>query len=117
MDQQDRNQSSPRNYVTAEQKFKIIKEHLTTKTGATEICKKYGIGSSQFYKWLEQFYEGALAGFDKSKRTQSGGVSATAQTKIEEQKREIERMREVVLEIAAENVQLKKTPGALLLRK
>jgi transposase-like protein len=117
MDQQDRNQSSSRKYLTSEEKFKIIKEHLTTKTGATEICKKYGIGSSQFYNWLEQFYEGALAGFDKSKRAQSIGANSAAQVKIEEQRREIERMREVVLEIAAENVQLKKTPGALLLRK
>jgi transposase-like protein len=48
-----------RNY-TPEQKYKIVKEQLTTKTGIAEITKKYGISSSNFYRWQEEFFNGAL---------------------------------------------------------
>ena len=46
---------------TPDQKFKIVKEQLTTKTSVTEICKKYGIHPSLFYKWQERnFYQEPL---------------------------------------------------------
>lgn len=101
--------NGPRKYLTAKEKFAIVKEQLTTKTGVTEICKKYGVAASQFYRWQELFFEGALEGLETTKR--NGAVTARAEKQIEEQQRELERMREVVLEIAAENVQLKKSPG------
>lgn len=103
--------NSPRKYLTAKEKFTIVKEQLTTKTGVTEICKKYGVAASQFYRWQELFFEAALEGLETTKR--SGAVTARAEKQNQEQQREIERLREVVLEIAAENVQLKKSPGVL----
>jgi transposase-like protein len=118
MDQNENspNQSAPsRKYFTAEQKFKIVKEQLTTKTAVTEICKKYDIHATQFYRWQEQFFVGALANFESSKR--ASGVESQAQQKIEEQERELKRRQEVILELAAEVVTLKKTPGAFTLRK
>jgi transposase-like protein len=106
--------SGPRKYLTAKEKFSIVKEQLTTKTGVTEICKKYGIAASQFYRWQELFFEGAALGLETSKRGQaSAGELAIAQKQSEEQRREIARLKEVVLEIAAENVVLKKSPGVL----
>ena len=103
--------NGPRKYLTAKEKFAIVKEQLTTKTGVTEICKKYGVAASQFYRWQELFFEGALEGLETTKR--NGTVTARAEKQIEDQQRELERLREVVLEIAAENVQLKKSPGVL----
>lgn len=107
--------SSTRKYFTAEQKFKIIKEQLTTKTAVTEICKKYDIHATQFYRWQEQFFEGAMTGFESAKR--SAGAESVAQKRIEEQERELKRRQEVILELAAEVVTLKKTPGAFSLTK
>ncbi len=105
---------SPRKYLTAQQKFGIVKEQLTTKTGITEICKKHGIAASQFYRWQELFFEGAAQGLETTKRNSAGAAeSSQAQKQIEDQRREIERLKEVVLEIAAENVVLKKSPGVL----
>lgn len=108
---QNPSSASPRKYLTAKEKFAIVKEQLTTKTGVTEICKKYGIAASQFYRWQELFFEGALQGLETTRR--NGAETTKAEKQIEDQKPEIERMREVVLEIAAENVQLKKSPGVL----
>ena len=53
-------QNNPRKHRTPDQKFKIIKEQMTTKTSVTEICKKYDIVPSQFYKWQDKFLKGAL---------------------------------------------------------
>ena len=102
--------STPRKYLTAKEKFAIVKEQLTTKTGVTEICKKYGVAASQFYRWQELFFEGAIQGLETSKR---GLSESRADKQLEEKQRELDRMREVVLEIAAENVELKKSPGVL----
>lgn len=112
----DKNETPPgqpgssRKYFTAEQKFKIVKEQLTTKTAVTEICKKYGIHATQFYRWQEQFFEGAMTGFESARRLSA--AESAAQRKIEEQERELKRRQEVILELAAEVVTLKKTPGA-----
>lgn len=107
--------NGPRKYLTAKEKFSIVKEQLTTKTGVTEICKKYGVAASQFYRWQELFFEGALEGLETTKR--SGAVTARAEKQNEEHLREIDRLRDVVLEFAAENVQLKKNPGVFLTTK
>lgn len=111
----DENQSvvsnSPRKYLTAKEKFAIVKEQLTTKTGVTEICKKYGIVASQFYRWQELFFKGALECLESGKR--NSVLAGRVDTETQVQRLEIERLRNVVLEFAAENVQLKKSPGML----
>lgn len=101
------NQSGPvRRKFSAEEKFKIIKEQLTTRTPVTEICKKYGIASSAFYNWQEQFFTGALSGF-QSKRGPKSDPSQPDPEKLE-MKTEISRMHSVIAEISAENVAFKK---------
>ena len=107
-----------RKYLTAKEKFAIVKEQLTTKTGVAEICKKYSVATSQFYRWQELFFEGAALGLESRKRgSADAGELAQTQKQNEEHLREIDRLKEVVLEIAAENVTLKKSPGVLLTRR
>jgi transposase-like protein len=111
MDENPSSNTAPRKYLTAKEKFSIVKEQLTTKTGVSEICKKYGVAASQFYRWQELFFEGALLGLETKKR----GASAAggSERELEESRQEIARLKEVALEIAAENVVLKKSPGVL----
>ncbi len=114
MDENQAENSHSRKYLTAKEKFAIVKEQLTTKTGVSEICKKYGIVSSQFYRWQELFFEGAALGLESGKRGSANvGELAQVQKQNEDHLREIDRLKEVVLEIAAENVKLKKSPGVL----
>lgn len=42
-----------RERFSAEEKFKIVKEHLMTRTPINELCKKYGITPASFYSWHE----------------------------------------------------------------
>lgn len=101
------NSSETRRQFTAEQKFKIIKEQMTTKSSVSEICKKYDIGASAFYRWQEQFLSGALDAFKQSK----SGPSRAELRKIEELEKSSSRMKSVIAEIIAENIELKKNFG------
>jgi transposase-like protein len=105
--EQDGNPNQPRRRFTGEEKFKIVKEQITTKTSVSEICKKYGIYPSQFYGWLEQFFEGAQAGFDKKSKS-DGGLTAVEQRKLQELESDNGRMKDVIAEITAENIAYKK---------
>jgi transposase-like protein len=91
-----------------EQKFKIVKEALTTDTKISELCEKYGVRSSHFYTWQEQFYQGARESFERGKDV---GPGKAEQRRIEELERENQRMKSVIAEITAENIDLKKNSG------
>lgn len=103
----EQTQDKPRRQFTPDQKFKIIKEQMTTKTSVTEICKKYDISAGNFYKWQEKFLEGALANF---KRSDDGPTKAELR-KIDEQEKRIQKMQSAITEIVQENIELKKNLG------
>ena len=48
-----------RNIRTGEEKFNIIMESLNSNETIAEICRKYNIAPSLFYRWKEEFFEGA----------------------------------------------------------
>lgn len=92
---------------TPDQKFKIIKEQMTTRTPVADICKKYNIHPSMFYKWQDKFLSGALDGF---KKTDSGPTKAELR-KIADQEEKINKMQSAITEIVQENIELKKNLG------
>lgn len=44
------------------QKMAIVLEGLKTQATVAELCRKHGISQTQYYKWRDQFYEGARQG-------------------------------------------------------
>ncbi len=50
-----------RNYISIEEKFNIIKS-VNTDISAVEICIKYGIVASIYYKWKCQLFQSAKNG-------------------------------------------------------
>jgi transposase-like protein len=99
-------QNSTRKRHSAEEKFKIVKEHLTTKTPITEICRKYNITTASFYEWQEQFFIAALEGLETRKRGPK--PKDHSQEQIQEMTQELDRMKSVIAEITAENIAFKK---------
>jgi len=88
-----------------EEKFKIIKEGVTKTRSVSEICEEYGIHPNQFYKWQKEFFDSALDGF----REKSQGRTRAAESREKEiQEKEIRRMKDVIAELASENIELKK---------
>ncbi len=100
-------QDKLRRKFTPDQKFKIIKEQMTTRTSVSDICKKYDISSANFYKWQDKFLKAALEGFKKSNE----GPTKAELRKIEELEKKNARMQSVITEIVQENIDLKKSLG------
>jgi transposase len=89
---------------TPEEKLKILKEGQGSGASVAEVCRRHGINSGQYYQWLKAAEEGmkqALNGVGKEKPSQ----------REERLRRQLERMKAVVVEITAENLELKKTFG------
>ena len=103
----EQNQDKPRRQFTPDQKFKIVKEQMTTKTSVTEICKKYDISAGNFYKWQEKFLKAALEGFKKSE----DGPTKAELRRIEELEKKNLRQQAIIADIASENIELKKSLG------
>ena len=103
---EEKKEGSPRQF-TAEQKVRIVKEALTTDLGVSGVCRKYDISCGLFYKWQEKFFDGALEGFRRGK----DGPSSAELRKIELLEKENGRMKSVIAEIAAENIDFKKKLG------
>ena len=95
--------SKKKNY-TAEQKFQIVKEALTTDSSVNEVCKKYSVHPNNFYNWQKIFFEAALDGFN----TKKGRPNTQQENKISELEKNYQRMKDVIAEITAENIDLKK---------
>ncbi len=95
-----------RKRFSSEEKFKIVKEHLTTRTPISELSKKYGMTPQSFYGWQEQFFNAALAGFDRKRGPKQSNANESRE--VDELRADNTRMRDVIAEITAENVAFKK---------
>lgn len=96
-----------RKIYTAEAKYKIVKEALTTDQGVTEVCRKYGINVSLFYKWQETFFKGARSALEPGAAT-TKGLTSQEHRELAELRSYNSRMKDVIAEITSENIGFKK---------
>ncbi len=87
---------------TADQKLKVVLETLQSDRKLAEICRREGLSPTQVYQWRKQLSVSAEAIFARKKP--NGEDHRMAKLAIENQ-----RMKNVVAEITAENLDLKKT--------
>jgi transposase len=87
---------------TAEEKLNIIEEARQTSQTISEVCRRHGIAPGQFYAWEKQARSGALIAL-RAKR--AGRKRDNRETELET---EVTRLRAVVAELSAENLELKK---------
>ena len=85
-----------RRVFSAEQKITIVMEALRAEMSVAEICRKYAIIESQFYKWNKEFLEAG-------KKRLSGDTTREATS-------------EEVAELRKENQRLKETVADLVIR-
>ncbi|MCA9150892.1 MAG: transposase [Planctomycetales bacterium] len=87
---------------TAADKMRIVLAGMEPGIEISALCRKEGLNPTQYYAWKSQLVNGAAAVFDG--RTSKG--QETREAKLEA---ELVRMKGVVAEITAENLELKKT--------
>ena len=89
-------------HLKAEEKLQIIEEARKTGNTVSEVCRRHGVGTGQFYVWEKYARQGALTALRNGKRIQK-------ESKEEEiLKSEVGRLRAVIAELSMENLELKK---------
>jgi transposase len=87
---------------TAKEKLRIVLTCMQPGVEVSEVCRREGINPNLYYTWKKKLLGSAEQVFDERKSKKQDAV----QERIE---RELSRMKEVVAEITAENLELKKT--------
>ena len=87
---------------TAAQKLRIVLETLQSDGKVAQICRREGISPNQVYNWRKQLLGSAETIFARKGNGQ-------ADPKVEKLETENRRMKDVIAEITAENLDLKKT--------
>ena len=98
-----------RNNYTPQEKVAILKRHLLEKVPVSDLCDQYGLHPTVFYRWQKEFFENGAAAFEQKARPNH----SADQERIAYLEKKIQAKDEVLAELMAEHVALKKTLGEL----
>lgn len=96
-------QSKKRRQWSASEKMRIVLAGMEAGTEISELCRVEGINPTQYYSWKKQLIGGAESVFGGRR----GGKEEAAG--MDPHEKEVTRLRAVIAEITAENLELKKT--------
>lgn len=98
-----------RKRYTAEEKVAILRRRLLENVAVSDLCEELGLQPTVFYRWQKEFFENGAAAFE-----QKGGRNHQAeQERIEYLQKKIQTKDEVLAELMAEHIALKKSFGEL----
>ena len=84
---------------TPEEKIRIVLESLNTNIGMAELCRKYAVTPTLFYRWKEKFIDGGKHALSGSRRNGGG----------EEFQAENQRLKQLIGELTIANDAFKKS--------
>ncbi len=103
--------ANKRKRFSAQEKVRLLRLHLIEKQPVSQVCDDNGVNPNVFYRWQKQFFESGPAAFDRA----SSGYKDSKVKKLERQndklKAKLASKDEVIAEIMASHVQLKKSLG------
>jgi len=100
-----------RRHFSAEEKVRILRLHLLERKAISEICEQYQLNPNVFYRWQKELFDHGAAAFE---RAENGSANRTAQKLQKENahlKGKLASKDEIIAEVMAEQVRLKKTLG------
>lgn len=96
--------SSKHRQWTPEEKLRLVLESLQSDQKVSELCRREGLNPTQLYEWRKQLLAGAKTVFPDRR-----GPAKGEDPRIVRMAAENQRMKNVIAEITAENLVLKKT--------
>lgn len=93
---------------TAEEKVKILREHLENQVPVGELSEKYGIHPNAIYLWKKEFFEKATLIFSSGKGKKDKVSDNKANEKIEKLEAKLKAKDSLISEIVEDNIRLKK---------
>jgi transposase len=85
---------------SAADKLRIVLAGMQANVEVSELCRREGINPTQYYGWKKQLLSSASKVFDEA--------ASRPSLREERQAEELRRLKDVVAEITAENLDLKK---------
>ena len=98
-----------RKHYTAEEKVAILRRHLLEQEPVSKLCDELGLQPTVFYRWQKEFFENGAAAFQNRVRKNH----QPEQERIAYLEKKIQTKDEVLAELMAEHVALKKRVGEL----
>ena len=103
--------SSQRRNIGATEKVKILRQHLLEKIPISQVCDQHGIAPTQFYQWQKIFFENGPAAFVQKGNGAKNGPVKKLEEKVTRLQAKLANKDEVIAEIMADHVRLKKKIG------
>src|ERR1700679_3517177 len=98
-----------RKYYPSEEKVSILRRHLLDHVPVSDLCEELGLQPTVFYRWQKEFFENGGAAFE----TKAHPNQQPQQQRIEYLEKKIQTKDEVLAELMAEHVALKKSLGEI----
>ena len=98
-----------RKQYTAEEKVAILRRHLVDKEPVSKLCDELALQPTVFYRWQKEFFENGAAAFQTKNRSHR----QPEQERIERLQKKMQTKDEVLAELMAEHIALKKSLGEL----
>ena len=86
---------------TASEKLRIVLTCMQPGVEVSEVCRREGINPTMYYTWKKRLLASATQIFEEKPKKRDA--------ERERREREMSRMKDVIAEITAENLELKKT--------
>jgi transposase-like protein len=98
-----------RRKFSPQEKVRILRKHLVEKTPVSDVCDQHGLNPTVFYRWQKEFFENGDVAFVRRNDARERKLEA----KLETLQEKIAEKDEVIAEIMASHVRLKKNLGEI----
>jgi transposase-like protein len=98
-----------RKHYTAEEKVAILRRHLLEQVPVSELCEEHGLQPTVFYRWQKELFENGATAFQAKERPIR--QVEEKQKRIEFLEKKVQTKDEVLVELMAEHIALKKSLG------
>ena len=98
-----------RKHYTAEEKVAVLRRHLIDNEAVSKLCDQLVLQPTVFYRWQKEFFENGAAAF----QTKNRSSRQPERERIARLEEKIRTKDEVLVELMAEHIALKKSLGEL----
>ena len=98
-----------RKHYTAEEKVVVLRRHLVENEPVSQLCDELALQPTVFYRWQKEFFENGTAAF----QTKTRDRRPAEQERIARLEKKIQTKDEVLAELMAEHMALKKSLGEI----
>jgi transposase len=105
--------ANKRKKFSPQEKVRLLRLHLIEKVPVSDICDQHGLNPNVFYRWQQQFFENGIAAFGRDATKDKDSQTRKYEREIDRLKAKLTQKDEVIAEIMASHVELKKNLGEI----